>query len=313
LYRGLRSASSLALTGSFILSAAICPAAFAEQTAPLQEAEPDYQELLRHFKPRQLPAEPSADHELNKVLDLGPLRQSTLLKLSSTRPIKLEANYNEPLSLAEVLDATLKHSLPIRISQESLNFQKMQFMAQAVDILPNFSTGYSIGQATINSVTTAYNRVYSATVRYPVFQGGQVLYATLAQYYRQKGWVSAHTATINDTLLDVYQKYTNLVLNTAILQIRQRALAISESQLELNNTIYKSGNGTQFAIMQSRTQLAADRQALLAQQVLVRQSAMVLAFSLDMPIAINIVPSEDVLIEQDIFNEPTLPICSTRH
>ncbi|MBU6455030.1 MAG: TolC family protein [Cyanobacteria bacterium REEB67] len=303
LYRGFSAATCLASIAAAFLSTSLCPGALAEQAAPLQGAAPDYQDLLRDFKPRQLPPEPSDNHQLNKILDLGPLRQSTLLKLSSTRPIQLEANYNEPLSLAEVLDATLKHSLPIRISQESLNFQKMQFLAQAVDVLPNFSTSYSIGQATINSVTTAYNRLYSATVRYPVFQGGQVLYASLAQYYRQKGWVSAHTATINDTLLDVYQKYTNLVLNTAILQIRARALAISESQLELNNTIYKSGNGTQFAIMQSRTQLAADRQALLAQQVLVRQSAMVLAFSLDMPIAINIVPVEDILTEQNIFDE----------
>jgi outer membrane protein TolC len=215
----------------------------------------------------------------------------------------LEASYNEPLSLAEVLDCALTNSLPIKISQESLNFQRFQFLAQAVDVLPNFSTGYSIGQANINTVTTAYNRVFSVGLRYPVFQGGAVLYSTLAQYYRQKGWISSHRATINDALLDVYQKYNNLVLNTAILQIRAKSLAISESQQALNDAIYKSGNGTKFAIMQSRTQLAADRQALLAQQVLVRQASMALAFALDMPMAINLIPSGEIVSEENIIDE----------
>ncbi|MBS1992825.1 MAG: TolC family protein [Cyanobacteria bacterium SZAS LIN-3] len=261
----------------------------------------DYNERLKDFKPKQLPPEQATDHNLNKVLDLGPLRQSALITVDGTRPIRLEASYNEPLSLADVLDATISHSLPIRISQESLNFQRLQFGAQVVDVLPNFSTGFSVGQAKINTVTTAYNRIFSTSLRYPVFQGGAVVYSILSQYYRQKGWTSSYRATINDALLDVYQKYTNLVLNNAIMQIRARAVAISESQLALNNAVYKSGNGTQFAIMQSRTQLAADRQALLAQQVLVRQSAMALAFALDMPMSINIVPDQDLVIEDNLF------------
>jgi outer membrane protein TolC len=275
----------------------------AEPSKDIAGLPPDYAERLKDFKPLQLPPEPPDDHRLNSVLDLGPIRQSTLLHLTKTRPIKLEASYNEPLSLAEVLDCALTNSLPIKISQESLNFQHFQFMAQAVDVLPNFSTGFSLGQANINTVTTAYNRIYSASLRYPVFQGGAVLYSTLSQYYRQKGWISSHRATINDALLDVYQKYNNLVLSNAILQIRAKSLAISESQLALNDAIYKSGNGTQFAIMQSRTQLAADRQALLAQQVLVRQAAMALAFALDMPMAINIVPSIDIVCEQAILDD----------
>ena len=280
------------------LSAPLTPSSDASLQVPS-----DWRERLKDFKLKELPPEQATDHNRNKVLDLGPVRQSTLLKLGSTRPIRLEASYNEPLSLADVLDTAITHSLPIRISQESLNFQRLQFGAQLVDILPNFSTGFNIGQAKINTVTTAYNRIFSTRVTYPVFQGGQVLYSILSSYYRQKGWVSSYHATINDALLDVYVKYTNLVLNNAIMQIRAKSVAISESQLALNNAIYKSGNGTQFAIMQSRTQLAADRQALLAQQVLVRQSAMALGFALDMPMAINIIPAEDVLAEDNLFGD----------
>jgi len=274
-----------------------------QKTTPLSlppDLPSDYRERLKDFKVKELPPEQAVDHERNKILDLGPLRQATIIKLGGTRPIRLEASYNEPLSLSDVLDSVVTHSLPIRIAQESLNFQRLQYGAQVVDVLPNFSTGFNIGQAKINDVTTAYNRVFSASVRYPVFQGGQVVYSILSAYYRQKGWQSSYHATINDALLDVYQKYTNLVLNNAILQIRAKSVAISESQLALNNAVYKSGNGTQFAIMQSRTQLAADRQALLQQQVLVRQSAMALGFALDMPLGINIVPAEEIVAEDRI-------------
>ena len=265
----------------------------------------NYLDQLKTLELKKLPPEQAQNHELNSVLDLGPLTESSFITPGPTRPIKLEASYSEPLTLDRAIDSMLTNSLPIKISHESLNFQRFQFIAQAVDVLPNFSTSFSVGQALINGSTTAYNRVFTTGLRYPVFQGGQVLYATLSQYYRQKGWQSSYHATINDALLDLYQKYTNLALNNVILQIRAKSLAISESQLALNNAIYKSGNGTQFAIMQSRTQLAADRQALLAQQVLVRQSAMVLAFALDMPMAINIVPDSELIREEHIVDEKT--------
>ena len=270
-------------------------------------------ERLRNFVPKVLPPEVSLDHNINKVLDLAPLRQVSIDSTSAQGgnsaisigrgPIKLEASYNEALSLDDAIALTLAHSLPIKISKESLNFQHFQFIAQAVDVLPNFSTGFNVGQALINSSTTAYNRVFSASVRYPVFQGGQVLYSTLAQYYRRKGWVASHNATINDALLDVYKKYSTLLLNRAILEIRSRAFALSESQLALNDALFQSGNGTQFAVMQSRTQLAADRQAMVSAQVALRQSAMALGFALNMPMAINIVPDIDFLAEDSIVGE----------
>lgn len=252
------------------------------------------------FVPKALPPEGALDHSANSVLDLSPLRQFAE-DGSRTKLLKMEASYNQAMSLDDALELALNNSLPIRISRESYNFQHNQFIAQAVDVLPNFATGFNVGQAAINGSTTAYNRVFTAGVRYPVFQGGQVLYSALAQYYRRKGWAASHHATVNDALLDVYNKYSNLILNKALLEIRARALALSQSQLDLNDTLLKSGNGTKFAVMQSRTQLAADRQALLAQQTAMRQSALALAYALNMPMAVNIVPNDDLVSEGAII------------
>jgi outer membrane protein TolC len=205
--------------------------------------------------------------------------------------------------LREALNYTLRNSLPIKIAKESYNYQRWQLWSEVTDVLPNFSMGYTLTNSDIRPNTTSFSRVFQPTVRYPVFTGGNVLYTALAQYYRQKGWKQSYKISINDQLLDVYLKYTNLVLQNALLQVRAKSALISQSQLELNNTLYKSGNGTQFAIMQSRTQLAADRQALLTQQVAVRQAAMALAFDLNFPMAVNIVPRDDLIAEKSIIDQ----------
>lgn len=262
----------------------------------------DYRERLKDFKPFVLPPEPPNDHNLNRTLDLGPLRQSTLIPLSNTSPIKLEASYSEPLSLREAISYAMANSLPIKIARESYVYQRFQFVGQALDVLPNFSMGYNLTDSKIRPNSTSFSRVFQPSVRYPVFTGGNVLYTALAQYYRQKGWGESYKVSINDALLDVYLKYTNLSLNNALLQIRAKSVAISETQLALNNTLYQSGNGTQFAIMQSRAQLAADKQALLTQQVAVRQAAMALAFALNFPMAVNLVPRDEGLTEQSLID-----------
>ncbi len=257
-----------------------------------------------NFKLKELPKEPALDHELNKVLDLGPLKKSMLLPLTSTQAIRLEASYTEPLTLAQALRYVLKFSLPIRIAKESWNYQRWQFFGEMADYLPSYSTNWNLTNSWIHPSGNSSNaRVYNNRLSYPVFVGGNVFYTALAQYYRERGWRQSYFTSINDALLDVFKNYNNLRLNNALLQIRAKSLQVSQAQLDINNALYKSGTGTQFAIMQSRTQLASDKQALLAQEVASRQAALVLAYSLNAPLAINLMPAEELLSECNIINE----------
>jgi OMF family outer membrane factor len=132
-----------------------------------------------------------------------------------------------------------------------------------------------------------------------------VLYPALAQFYRERGWKEAWHTTINDSLLDAYLKYMNLLLNHALLHIRAKSVEVSQAQLDLNNSMYKSGVGTRFAIMQSRTQLASDQQALLQQQLTTRQAALALAYSINLPVSVNLVPIEESITEQEMVNQST--------
>ncbi|MBX9686821.1 MAG: TolC family protein [Candidatus Obscuribacterales bacterium] len=258
----------------------------------------------RPFKLLQIPAEPLFDHDANNKIDMGPMRQYSLLKLSAGDPVKLEASYNEALSLDDALAIALENSLPIRISAESYRYQKYQFLARAAGFLPSFSSTWSLSTASVSPVTTSANsRLFQSTLRYPVFLGGGTFYSALAQYYRMKGWRQAYQGTINDTLLDVFTKYSNLQFNYALLQILSKSYRFSQEQLELNNSLYRAGSGTQFAIMQSRAQLAFDEAALLQQQAVSRQSAMALAFALNLPMAINFLPASESIEEANLLSE----------
>lgn len=216
------------------------------------------------FKPFKLvlPPLPSSDHEVNKTLHVGPLGRAAFNRMALGGPIKLEAVYNEGITLEEALNHALRYSLAIKLSRESFNYQKYQMVASAAGFIPSFGLNWSLNHADIlPDPTVANSRLYTVTVSYPVFSGGSLVYGTLAQYYRNQSFYEAYKASINDALLDVYKKYTNLVLNECLLQIRNNSLELSETQLKMNNELYESGTGTQFAIMQSRTQLGADRQA----------------------------------------------------
>ena len=264
-------------------------------------------ELLKNFAECELPPESATDHQKNKTLSMNPIKLGAVIQIASLAPRRLDASYNEPISLPQALNYAMRNNLPIRISEESLVYQKSILWSDFAAFLPSFSVNYGLTHSDVNPDTKSNANVFLTRLNFPVFTGGNVLYSTLAQVYRVKGWKEAYKITVNDTLLDIYQRYTNLILNHTLLRINAKSLEVSKLQLQQNERLYEAGTGTRFAIMQSRTQLATDRQAVLAQQVTTRQAAIQLANSLNMPLSANLIPVEQDLSEQSIVDEK-LPI-----
>lgn len=255
---------------------------------------------------RNLPAPAipgAADHNKNKVIDLGPIHTGPLLRIAAMGPIQLEASYTEPITLASVLDYTLQNSLPIRINYLTRESNKYGFYGSLGSFLPSVQLNNSYTHSHIYPHTNTRSRVFSESVSMPVFQGGRVMYGMLAQLYRYQASNQQFRASINDTLLNAYNAYYNLVLQRALLQIRIKSVEVSETQLRLNQQLYMAGTGTRFAVMQSQSQLALDRQALLNQQVQLRLAAMNLAFIANMPMAANVVPLESTVAESALIDE----------
>lgn len=230
---------------------------------------------------------------------LTPIPASQLIPIGDGKlpPIKLEASFNEPVSLRQVLRIALDNNLAIRISQASYDSQKYLFMGSLGGFLPDFTLTYR-GQR-VDSDTSVASQIFtdSVTLRYPAFQGGRVVYNAAVNWYRTKAAKDAYNAAINDVLLDAYRRYYDLLLNQSLLQIRIKSVELSRAQLHLNQQLKDAGVGTNFAVYQSRTQLALDKQALLQQQVLVRQASLQLARVLNTSMAINLIPRESQVRE----------------
>ncbi|MBY0357169.1 MAG: TolC family protein [Candidatus Obscuribacterales bacterium] len=237
-------------------------------------------------------------------LNISPNELKIFPKLGSLQPIRLDASYSEPITLRDALSYAIANNLPIKISRESWKFQRYQFYASMGQFLPNNTLLAGVTTSNVYSTGTLNTaRLYQEALYFPVFQGGLILNATLSQYYRAKAFRHAYNSTINDTLLSVYKNYTYLQFNGAILKIRAKAVAVSETELEINQQLYKSGKCTRLAVAQSKAQLASDQQALLDQQLEYRKAALYLADGLNLPLSINLIPAEDSVSQISLIDE----------
>jgi outer membrane protein TolC len=249
-------------------------------------------------------------HNVNKTLGMDKLRLDSALQPDSFNTIRLEATYDQSISLKEALQYAVENNLSIKISRGSLNYQRYLLYGQVANALPNLTVAYNLTQTNItNEKVKSLARVFLAKVAYPVFQGGSVLYSIIGQYYREKGWEQAYKASISDALLDLYQKYYNLLLARVLLQIRAKAVELSTEQLRVSQAKEKNGTAARYQTLQSIAQVASDRQALLQQQVAVRQAALALNFSMNYPMGVNLVPVEETITEESLFqNKSTIDL-----
>ena len=245
------------------------------------------------------------DLDRAREVTLEPIPMSQLLPIGKRKlpAIRLEATYTNIVSLKDCLNYALYNSLPIRISDAGYDSQKYLFVSALGQFLPDFTQTFRYQQVDSQRPPITNTYTDSTTVRFPVFQGGGVFYNALVNLNRTKAAKNSYRATINDTLLEVYRRYNELILNHVLLQIRVKSVELSRAQLALNEQLKEAGVGTNFAIYQSRTQLALDKQALLQQQVLVRQSAIQLAVAMNSNISSNIYPDELRAVEARLVDQ----------
>ncbi len=273
-----------------------------DQTPVLNEAKDTTSKNLQIVSDELLNFEKKAFQESDKTYSIKPLVLNSAIEVNALKPIHLDSQYDEVITLERALKYALRNSLNIRISKENWNFQHYTLLSTIASALPNNYLSYNLTNSNLLNIgSTAFSRVFQSRQSFPVFQGGAVVYGILGQLYRNNGWKEMYFANVNDSLLDVYIKYTNLVLNHALLQVRAQAVAVSMDQLNLNKALFKQGTGTNFAVMQAQTQLANDRQAYLQQQLLNRQASLALAFALNYPLSVNLIPAENVISDANLI------------
>jgi len=243
------------------------------------------------------------EHDSNRSFPLGSIHSRSLVKVESLNSFRLEANYSEPISLRQALDHALTNNLAIGINRQTYEANKYSFYSALAGYLPSYSANYVYSLAKVQPDTNSSSNIFTTGVSLPVFQGGSILYTALSNLYRMKAARFQYQTSINDTLMNVYTAYTNAILQRALLRIRIKAVEVDEEQLRLNDRLYENGVGTKLEVMQARTQLSIDQQALLQQQMTVRQAGLQLAFVLNLPLTVDLVPIERYVSEVEIYDE----------
>jgi len=134
--------------------------------------------------------------------------------------------------------------------------------------------------------------IMHAGLDYYAYRGGSVLFGALQSKHNLKAAKHQESASLSDTLMNITQNYYNLMLAETLLQIRVDAAQVSEEQLRRNQDRFHSGLATNLDVLQSKTQLSRDRQALLDQQVNRRSASIALADSLNINLSGDLIPIE---------------------
>ncbi len=266
--------------------------------------------------------------ESGEEIVLGAPRLESLISVDNyLDPFSLDAYTSAPISLKNALDIGLERNLDLAISFTQTKQSKFSFYSSLGKFLPDATAGFSEFRAkghiglpfnffasgsgalansalgnSISSNITSSGKDSTVTVNRPfilmnaggefyAYRGGSVLFGALQARNTYRARTHQERATLSDTLLTITQNYYNLVLAETVLQIRIDAVKTSEEQLRRNQARFHSGLATNLEVLQSKTQLSRDRQALVDQQIERRTAAITLANTLNIDLGSDLKPA----------------------
>jgi OMF family outer membrane factor len=264
----------------------------------------------------------SADLNVTNDEAFVPLTRPPLQALISVQanlnPFSMDATHSERINLKDALIYATSQNLAIENSFDSFKGQQFRYLSATSQFLPDIKTGYSLvgltgslpgtllGGTTTSAGATSiqlpsHAQILNAGFAYHAYQGGKVLFSSLEQKHRLRASRAALKGNVNDVLLDGTRRYYNLVLNEALLEIRNRAVEISAEQVRLNSSQEHAGTATGLDVLQSQAQLASDQQNLVDQQSTRRQSAIQLSAVLNSSFAQDLVSQEETLRKKRVI------------
>lgn len=238
----------------------------------------------------------------------APPLQALISVNENLSPFSMDADFTERVSLPEALRCALGENLTIENSFAVSKAQKFTYLSSLSKFLPSLNGGYTLvgvkgslpgallGGAGQGSVSLPSGiQLLNGGFSFAPYQGGRVMFGALEQKHRYRASLAGLKGSVNDILLDTAKKYYDLLYNEALLNIRTRAVAISDEQVRLNQSQEKAGLATGLDVLQSQSQLASDEQNLIDQQNTRRQSSLQLSHVINASLSQDLVSSETEL------------------
>ncbi len=279
-------------------------------------------------------ADTSGTESSDEITISAPRLESLISVNEYLSPFSLDASNSTAITLKNALDIGLDRNLDLAISLTQTKQSKFSYYSALGKFLPDPTAGFSeyfarghvglpfnifasqgnlaagaLGNSALGgaaSTISSSGRDSTVTVNRPfivmhaggefyAYRGGSVLFGALQARNTYRARTQGERATLSDTLLTIAQNYYNLVLADTILQIRIDAVRTSEEQLRRNQARFHSGLATNLEVLQSKTQLSRDRQALVDQQIERRSAAITLANTLNIDLGGDLKPATNVV------------------
>lgn len=216
---------------------------------------------------------------------------SALIRLNSKMsPYQLDAGSAREIGLKETLLTALGNNLDIKIVDAQTGERKWDYFGNLSNFLPTIDNsltfqglkGSIANPAGVALPLTNPFLTMSSGFTQPIFTGGKLLYSALQAKHQYKASQFALKGSTNDVLLQATKLYYELLQDEVLLQIRIKAVEVSQGLVILNQDLFEGGVVTKLDVLQARTQRSKDRQRLIEQQIARRKAAVDLATSLNL-------------------------------
>lgn len=211
---------------------------------------------------------------------------SALIRLDKKlSPFQLDAGAQKEIGLREALASALSNNLTIKISHADMESSKWTYYGALGQFLPTLNNDINYSAINGNYVSPAglvipvknpYLTTANNFTQY-LFKGGSILYGALQNKHQYKAAQYQLKGTTNEILYESAKLYYNLAYNDVLLQIRVKAVEVSQGVVIVQQDLFDNGVNTQLDVLQAKYELSADRQKLIAQQVARRKAAVDLA------------------------------------
>ncbi|MBX9951952.1 MAG: TolC family protein, partial [Candidatus Obscuribacterales bacterium] len=246
-----------------------------------------------------------------KISVKAPVLSALITLNSKMSPYQLDAGNARELGLKETLLTALGNNLNIKIVNSQTGERRWQYFGNLANFLPTLDNaitfqglrGSLANPAGVALPLTNPFLTMNAGFSQPIFTGGKLLYSALQAKHEYKASQYLLKGSTNDVLLQATRLYYKLLEDEVLLQIRIKALEVSDGLVELNQDLYEGGVVTKLDVLQARTQRSKDRQHLITQQVDRRKAAVDLSTSLNLNTDVDLSAADRMVAKTRLIDE----------
>lgn len=208
------------------------------------------------------------------------------------------------LSLSEARQLALQNNPDLLAQEQSTKSTKAGYWKSLLGLIPSASLNgnYTIYDeaAQVGMNTVEEYRSYGFTVNQPLFNGGSIWLGSRLSSDAYKISRENLKSTRLSTLADVESKYFSVLENKALLEVARKSLKSSETNLEIAQIKYESGNLSRADLLNLQSEKASKEVSLLQIENLYMISLIDLSNFLQLP-EINTLQEIDMTEQQYVL------------